>query len=202
MKWLTMLLLACTGAVAHAGLASLFSGNYNAYNNILNDTLEVKYYQSGKIESVALSEFKSEKNVSLHFSEDGRILAKTVNYKDYPRVITEYDEHGKRMHQTTQGDVGGCIGPIGKEYFWTASGRMSKEITHSSTGGPCSEKILIREEREFYPNSTAVRSIRKYNNSYEGSGDRPCGRWKTFDKNGRVTSTRNFISCDKVSSSE
>lgn len=169
--------------------------NYTDYLEVA-DTLDVKYYNSGKVESVALSNYDGEKNVSLNYSENGNLQSKTVNFNEYPRVITEYDEQGKPTHQWTEGDVGGCIGITGTEYFWSGSGSVLKEITHANTNASCSEKVLIRNEKEFYENSTAVKSIKMYHQSYEGSADCPCGKWTDFNKQGGITGEREYSPCD------
>lgn len=159
------------------------------------DTLDVRYYDSRKVQSVVLSNYRGEKNVSLNYLENGNLQSKTVNFDDYPRVITEY-EQGKTTHQWTEGDVGGCTGIIGTEYFWSGSGTILKEIKHTNTKANCSEKVLIRNEKEYYENSTAVKSIKMYHQSYEGGTDCPCGKWADFNEHGIITSEREYAPCD------
>lgn len=162
------------------------------------DTLNISYYENKKVREIELSEYESEKNVKLYFSESGRLKQKTVNFKSYPTVNYEYDENEKLVHEWREDDIGGCIAISGNEFFWNKNGNIFKEIIHSNLGNSCSEKILIREIKEFFENSKKIKTHYYTRESYEGSEECPCGLQKEFDKNGNITNKKEFIECNSI----
>ena len=68
---------------------------------------------------------------------------------------------------------------------------MTTQIIHSNFGKSCSEKILIREIKEFFENSKKIKSLYYTRESYEGSEECPCGLRKEFDKDGKLMSEKN-----------
>lgn len=161
-----------------------------------NDTIEINYYSNKKIKDVLLSEYKGEKNVKLFFSQNGLLISKTTNFNQYPQINSEYNNKGKVIHQWTEGEIGGCIGLKDKEYFWNNQGALIKEILHKNTNASCSEKILIRNEKEYYENSKTIKTIKNFHESYEGSEDCPCGEWSSYDKNGKLINQKKYKSCE------
>lgn len=161
-----------------------------------NDTLQVSYYPNKKIKDVALSTYKGEKNVMLIFSEDGILETKIVNFNEFPKIYSEY-ENEKVFRQWKEGDVGGCIGSIENEFFWNTKGEIIKEISHSSTIASCSEKILIKKVVEFHSNSK-IKSTKYFHESYEGSEECPCGEHKTLDEKGNLLSKKSFVPCENA----
>lgn len=160
------------------------------------DTLESKYFSSGKLESAAFAEYHGEKNVKLTFSESGILASKIANYSGYPRTTSEYDAEGKKIHEWTDGDIGGCIGPVGKELFWAANGTVMKEINYQYSDAPCSEKVTRTTEKTFFAENGGTKSVQNYLQSYEGSEPCPCGTWTDFDNKGTIISQREYAPCD------
>lgn len=160
------------------------------------DTLESKYFSSGKLESATFAEYHGEKNVKLTFSESGILASKIANYSGYPRTTSEYDAEGKKIHEWTDGDIGGCIGPVGKELFWAANGTVMKEINYQYSDAPCSEKVTRTTEKTFFAENGGTKSVQNYLQSYEGSEPCPCGTWTDFDNKGTIISQREYAPCD------
>lgn len=172
--------------------------DFSAKKELRNDTLKVNYYSNKKIKDVLLSEYKGEKNVKLFFSQNGVLTSKTTNFNEYPQINSEYNGNGKVIHQWTEGDIGGCIGVKGKEFFWDNQGILIKEIIHESTNASCSEKIIIRKEKEYYNNSKTIKTIKNFHESYEGSEDCPCGEWLNYNKNGNLIGKKIYTSCEEL----
>lgn len=162
------------------------------------DTLNISYSENKKVREIELSEYESEKNVKLYFSESGRLKQKTVNFKSYPAVNYEYDDNEKLVHEWIENNIGGCIAISGRELFWNHNGNITKEIKHSSFGNRCSEKILIKETKEFFERSKKLKSIYYTRESYEGSEECPCGVRKEFDINGKLINQNQYSNCTSI----
>ena len=65
------------------------------------DTLEINYYSNKKTKNLLLSEFEGNKNVKLHYDEEGLLKLKTINYNNYPEINIEFNENEKKIHQWT-----------------------------------------------------------------------------------------------------
>lgn len=163
-----------------------------------SDTLKVTYYPDKGIKEVDLSQYEGDKSVKLYFSENGSLQQKTVNYDSYPNKNYEYNDNKKVIHQYEQGDIGGCIATLGKELFWDNQGNIQKEIIHTSIGGNCSEKVLIKENKAYYQNSKQIKTHNFTRESYEGSNEYPCGISKEFDLSGKLIKQEKFANCDDL----
>lgn len=163
---------------------------------IKSDTLNITYYENKKIKELELSEYKGDKNVKLYFLENGRLKQKTINFDNYPTINYEYDESEKLVHEWKEDDIGGCIAISGNEFFWNKAGNMTTQFIHSNFGKSCSEKILIREIKEFFENSKKIKSLYYTRESYEGSEECPCGLRKEFNKDGKLMSEKKWMDCD------
>ena len=162
---------------------------------IKNDTLNITYHENKKIKEIELSEYNADKNVKLYFLENGRLSQKTTNFNSYPTTNYEYNKNERLIHEWKEDNIGGCIAISDKEFFWDDSGNLTKKITHSSFGESCSEKILIKEIKEFYNKSKRLKTLSFMRESYEGSEECPCGFRKDFDKNGQLISQKEFKEC-------
>ncbi len=159
-----------------------------------SDTISIQYYNDGKIKEVLLTEYQNEKMVQLSFFQNGFIELKVINYDSYPKKYSKYSEKGNLIESWTEGDIGGCIAKIDTENFYE-NGKLKKTIIHSSLGESCSEKILIAEEKEFYPDENNIKSIKYFQESYEGSDICPCGTHQDFDENGKVLKVKEYPEC-------
>lgn len=164
------------------------------------DTLEINYYSNKKTKNLLLSEFEGNKNVKLHYDEEGLLKLKTINYNNYPEINIEFNENEKKIHQWTIDDIGGCIGIKGKEFYWNNKGAIIKEIYHYSTDTFCSEKVIYKIEKEFYENSKIVKSITNHHESYEGSEECPCGEWINYDASGKELNRKSYVPCNTLPS--
>lgn len=165
---------------------------------IKGDTLNITYHENQKIKELELSEYEGKKNVKLSFLENGRLKQKTINFNSYPTINYEYDESEKLVHEWKEDDIGGCIAISGDEFFWNKEGYIIKEINHNNFGKSCSEKILVRQIKEFFENSKKIKSLYYTRESYEGSEECPCGLRKEFDKSGKVINQKEFIKCNSA----
>ena len=161
-----------------------------------SDTLEISRYGNKKVKEISLSEYGNDKDVKLQYSETGDLIEKTTNFNSHPQHHYEY-KNNKLTHQWMEGDIGGCIAITGKESFWDDKGNLTKEISHTSTGQRCSEKVLIHETREYFEGTRKLKSIQYTHESYEGSDEVPCGDWKEYDQTGKLIRQKIFMDCQK-----
>lgn len=167
----------------------------NQSNTLINDTINIEHYSNGDIKNLQLK--KNNQIDYFEFYPNQVISLKIFNYDNYPKEYFEYDENGLLIQNWEEGDVGGCIGKINSEYFYKSE-KLVKKIIHSSTEEPCSSKIQISEEIEFYEDEKSIKSIRFFQESYEGSELCPCNFHKEFDINGNLTKNKEFEICGKI----
>lgn len=166
-------------------------------NTLINDTINIEYYSNGDIKNITLKNKNNNQIDYFEYYPNKLTSLKITNYDNFPKKYFQYDENGLLIQNWEEGDVGGCIGKINSEYFYNSE-KLIKKIIHSSTDEPCSSKILISEEIEFHEDQISIKSIKFFQESYEGSEPCPCNSQKEYDLKGNLTKNEEFEICGKT----